>query len=59
MATRLMNYYAQAASEFGVPGRMKLAMLTKIPSERAASEPDTPDIIKIFEDALAQLRRGN
>lgn len=58
MATILTNYFAQAASEFGMPGRMKLAMLTKFPSERAASEPDSPANIKLFEDALAQLRRG-
>ncbi len=58
MAARLANYYTQVSNEYGVPGRMKLAMLTKIPSERAASEPDTPENVKIFEDALAQLRRG-
>ena len=30
----------------------------KIPSERAATEPDSPGNIKVFEDALTQLRRG-
>ena len=58
MASRLSGFYAQATSEFGITGRMKLAMLTKIPSERAASEPDSPDNIRIFEGALAQLRAG-
>ncbi|HXQ17171.1 MAG TPA: hypothetical protein VN814_21355 [Caulobacteraceae bacterium] len=58
MATRLAGYYAQAANEFGVVGRMKLAMLTKIPSERAATEPDSPAHIQAFEQALKQLRAG-
>ena len=56
MATRLNGFYAQAASEFGVLGRMKLAMLTKISSEKAGSEPDSPANIQIFEQALKQLR---
>ena len=58
MAAKLTNYYAMASNEFGIAGRMKLAMLTKVPSEKAASEPDTPENIRIFEDALAQLRRA-
>jgi hypothetical protein len=56
MATRLTNFYAQASNEFGVVGRMKLAMLTKIPSERAATEADSPANIQAFENALRQLR---
>ena len=56
MAAKLTGYYQQASSEFGVVGRMKLAMLTKISSEKAASEPDTPSNIQVFEQALKQLR---
>ena len=56
MANRLTGYYTQASNEFGVMGRMKLAMLTKIPSERAATEPDSPANIQAFEQALNQLR---
>jgi hypothetical protein len=58
MAAKLINYYTLASNEFGIAGRMKLAMLTKVPSEKAATEPDTPDNIRIFEDALTQLRRA-
>jgi hypothetical protein len=57
MAIKLSNYFAQASSEFGITGRMKLAMLTKLSSERAAAEPDSPTNIKLFEDALVQLRK--
>ena len=56
MATRLINFYTQASNEFGMVGRMKLAMLTKIPSEKAASEEDSPANIQVFERAMAQLR---
>jgi len=56
MATRLNGFYTQAANEFGIVGRMKLAILTKISSEKAMSEPDSPSNIQIFESAMAQLR---
>ena len=56
MAAKLNEYYAKASSEFGVMGRMKLAMLTKIPSERASTEADSPANIQIFEQALRQMR---
>jgi hypothetical protein len=56
MASKLSSFYDQASKEFGVMGRMKLAMLTKIPSERAASEADTPANIQMFERAIQQMR---
>jgi hypothetical protein len=56
MAAKLSSFYDQASREFGVMGRMKLAMLTKIPSERAASEADTPANIQAFERAIQQMR---
>ena len=56
MASKLTGYYAQAAKEFGVVGRMKLAMLTKISSERAATEADSSANIQVFENAIRQMR---
>ena len=56
MASKLTEFYAQAAKQYGVMGRMKLAMLTKIPSEKAGTEPDSPDNIKLFEQAMLQLK---
>lgn len=56
MATKLTDYYTQATAKFGVAGRMKLAMLTKVPSERAASEPDSPAHLATFESAWKQLQ---
>jgi hypothetical protein len=58
MAAKLTAFYAQASSQYGVMGRMKLAMLTKIPSEKAGNEPDSPDNIKLFEQAMHQLKQA-
>lgn len=58
MATKLTEYYAQAAKQYGVMGRMKLAMLTKISSEKAGTEADTPENIKLFEQAMHQLKQA-
>jgi hypothetical protein len=56
MAAKLTEFYAQAAKQYGVMGRMKLAMLTKISSEKANTEPDSPENIKLFEQAMLQLK---
>jgi hypothetical protein len=58
MAAKLTEFYTQASKEFGMSGRMKLAMLTKISSEKAATEADTPDNIKLFEQAMLQLKQA-
>jgi hypothetical protein len=58
MATKLTEFYAQASKEFGISGRMKLAMLTKISSEKAGIEADSPENIKLFEQAMHQLKQA-
>ncbi len=57
MGMRLVGIYEAAGKEFGFMGRMKLAMLTKIASEKAAAEADSPDNVRLFEQALARLRK--
>jgi hypothetical protein len=56
MAAKLNEFYKQAAQEFGLAGRIKLAMLTKIPSEKAEQLDDSPENLRIFEQAMQQLR---
>jgi hypothetical protein len=56
MAAKLTEFYALATKHYGVTGRMKLAMLTKISSEKAGIEPDSPENIRLFEQAMAQLK---
>jgi hypothetical protein len=57
MAARLISFYEQINVEFGVPGRMKLAMLTQISSTKAETEADSADNLTKFEQAMAQIRR--
>ena len=57
MAGILTNFYKLAAAGFGINGRVKLAMLTKIPSQAAETVEDSPENIRVFEQALVQLRR--
>jgi hypothetical protein len=59
MAAKLNEFYKQAAQEFGLAGRIKLAMLTKISSEKAEAADDSPENIRIFEQALQQLRSAS
>jgi hypothetical protein len=59
MAAKLSEFYKEAAQEFGALGRIKLAMLTKISSEKAEAVEDSPENIRVFEQAMAQLRAGD
>jgi len=36
---------------------MRLAMITKIPSTNAESEPDSPDNVKKFQDAINEIKK--
>jgi len=55
MADRLMKYYQYVSEQVGASGRVKLATMTKVPSSKAAMEPDTPEIIKKFKDAINEI----
>jgi hypothetical protein len=57
MGVRLVGIYDAAGKEFGFMGRMKLAMLTKIASAQASAEADSPENVRIFEQALLRLRK--
>jgi hypothetical protein len=56
MAETLVSYYTEMEKEFGFAGRMKLAMLTKISSDKAESAADSPENVRAFELAVKQLR---
>ena len=56
MAAKLTAFYSQASKDYGVMGRMKLAMLTKISSEKAQIEADSPANVALFEQAMTQLK---
>lgn len=56
MAAKLTEFYRQAEQEFGPTGRIRLALLTKISSHKAEAVEDSPEHIRIFEQAFQQLR---
>jgi hypothetical protein len=57
MGIKLKNLYDEVGREKGPVGRMQLAMLTKITSFEALDCEDSPQNLKVVEDAIAQLRR--
>ncbi len=55
MASKLEQFYDFAAKEGGAMARMRLAMMTNIPSTRAATEPDSPENIAKFKKAVKEI----
>jgi hypothetical protein len=58
MGMILKARYEQIGKELGPAGRMKLAMLTKISSIKAADIEDSAGNLKLVDEAIAQIRRG-
>jgi hypothetical protein len=58
MGEKLTGFYEQVGREIGMEGRMKLAMLVKISSLSARNAEDSPANIKLFETAIAKIRKG-
>lgn len=57
MAEKLVRYYDEANKMGGIKARMRLAVLTNIPSAKAESEPDSSENVKKFEDAMREIRK--
>lgn len=55
MADKLLQYYKYIGEELGISGKIQLATVTKIPSVRAASVPDSAENLEIFRRAVASL----
>jgi len=55
MAERLLKYYKYIFDEGGLEAKMKLAIVTKIPSTKAATEPDSEQNIEMFKDAIMNI----
>jgi hypothetical protein len=58
MGMILKSRYEQVGHEMGSVGRMKLAMLTKISSIKAAEVEDSIANLKLVDDAIEQIRKG-
>ncbi len=55
MGEKLLAYYKYIQDKEGFFGVIRLAQLTSITSKRAASEVDTPELIKRFKDAIEKI----
>jgi len=55
MGAKMMEYYKYITSVQGLAGKFSLARETKIPSTKAALEPDTEENLNRFREAIKKL----
>jgi len=55
MAEKLIKYYAYVGQEKGLGAKIELATITKIPSTTAATAPDSPENLKLFQEAVEKI----
>jgi hypothetical protein len=55
MGEKLLKYYQYIYKVKNVSGRMALAQKTNMPSPRAAEQPDSPENINLFRNAVAEI----
>lgn len=56
MGAKLAEFYKEAEKIGSIKARMRLAILTKISSTQADTVPDSPENMKVFQDAMAKLK---
>ncbi|MGD8782159.1 MAG: hypothetical protein PVH88_24740 [Ignavibacteria bacterium] len=57
MAEKLLQFYEKTKELGGLKATMRLAVLTKIPSAKAQTEPDSIENIKTFERAIEEIKK--
>ena len=57
MAERLNQFYDEAQKLGGLKAKIRLAVITKTPSARAAKIEDTKEIIEIFKAAMDEIKK--
>lgn len=57
MAEKLLKYYDDAKKLGGLKAQMRLALITKVPSAKAVSAPDSSDNIQSFEKAMMEIKK--
>ena len=57
MGVALVKVFAEAKESGGIQAQVKLAMLTKLSSQKASEVPDTPELIAQFNAALKEALR--
>ena len=58
MGAKLMEFFSQAQKLGGIKGKMRLAMITRISSAQAGSQPDSPENIRKFTAALNEIKKN-
>jgi hypothetical protein len=56
MGQELVKFYDEAG-KLGMKARLRLAMKTGVPSEKAKSTPDSPDMVKKFKTVMEEIKR--
>jgi hypothetical protein len=57
MGDKVLALFDKAKSIGGFKGQMRMAVITKISLQKAASEPDTPDTLRLVEDAFKEIEK--
>lgn len=57
MGRSLLKFYEEAQKMGGLKAKMRLAILTNVPSTAATEALDSPENLKKFEKALQELRK--
>ena len=55
MAETLLLYYKYVTEKKGISGKVKLAQYTNVPSVVAALEPDSPELLVLFTEAVEKI----
>jgi hypothetical protein len=55
MGQKLIEIYKFVADNSGIQGKMKLAIETKIPSTKAAFEPDSIENVELFKEKAMKI----
>jgi hypothetical protein len=55
MGKKLLTYFEKAGEKGGISAKVRLAMLTKMSSQMAEVAEDSPENIKLFEEAMKKL----
>lgn len=57
MGTQLVSYYEKAKAVGGFKAQMRMSLITKITIKEAASEPDSPENLGLFTQALKEIEK--
>lgn len=57
MGEKLTQFYTKVKEVGGIKAQMRLALITKMSKKKASQEPDSPENIRVFEKAMAEIEK--